>query len=86
MFAGSEPGMLDELFDRKGRPLFDQARPIPSAHSTTATSPSTSEHGSTAPVATPGRRSSCSWDWRGGIHNGQCCSPTIYGSRPTADK
>jgi hypothetical protein len=29
VFAGSEPGMLDELFNRKGRPLFDQARPIP---------------------------------------------------------
>lgn len=29
IFAGSEPGMLDELFNRKGRPLFDQARPIP---------------------------------------------------------
>lgn len=28
VFAGSEPGMLDELFNRKGRPLFDQARPI----------------------------------------------------------
>jgi uncharacterized protein len=29
IFAGSEPGMLEELFNRKGRPLFDQARPIP---------------------------------------------------------
>ncbi len=29
VFAGSEPGMLDELFNGKGRPLFDQARPIP---------------------------------------------------------
>jgi hypothetical protein len=29
VFAGSEPGMLDELFNRRGRPLFDQARPIP---------------------------------------------------------
>jgi hypothetical protein len=29
VFAGSEPGMLDELFNRKGRPLFDQARPVP---------------------------------------------------------
>ncbi len=29
VFAGSEPGMLDEMFNRKGRPLFDQARPIP---------------------------------------------------------
>ncbi|MFZ1924801.1 MAG: hypothetical protein WAU42_01525 [Solirubrobacteraceae bacterium] len=28
VFAGSEPGMLDELFNGKGRPLFDQARPI----------------------------------------------------------
>ncbi|HYB22695.1 MAG TPA: hypothetical protein VED41_02780 [Solirubrobacteraceae bacterium] len=31
IFAGSEPGMLDELFNGKGRPLFDQARPIPLA-------------------------------------------------------
>lgn len=31
IFAGSEPGILDELFNRKGRPLFDQARPIPIA-------------------------------------------------------
>ncbi len=29
IFAGSEPGMLDELFNSKGRSLFDQARPIP---------------------------------------------------------
>ncbi len=29
VFAGSEPGMLDELFNGRGRPLFDQARPIP---------------------------------------------------------
>ncbi|HEY5287452.1 MAG TPA: hypothetical protein VIJ50_10140 [Solirubrobacteraceae bacterium] len=29
VFAGSEPGMLEELFNGKGRPLFDQARPIP---------------------------------------------------------
>jgi hypothetical protein len=28
VFAGSEPGMLDELFNGRGRPLFDQARPI----------------------------------------------------------
>lgn len=29
VFAGSEPGMLEELFNGKGRPLFDQARPVP---------------------------------------------------------
>jgi hypothetical protein len=29
IFAGSEPGMLDELFNGSGRPLFDQARPVP---------------------------------------------------------
>jgi hypothetical protein len=28
VFAGSEPGMLDELFNGRGRPLFDQARPV----------------------------------------------------------
>jgi hypothetical protein len=31
VFAGSEPGMLEQLFTGKGRPLFDQARPIPLA-------------------------------------------------------
>lgn len=29
IFAGSEPGMLEELFGNKDRPLFNQARPIP---------------------------------------------------------
>jgi hypothetical protein len=29
IFAGSEPGLLEELFSGRGRPLFDQARPIP---------------------------------------------------------
>lgn len=29
IFAGSEPGMLEELFGSKDRPLFNQARPIP---------------------------------------------------------
>src|SRR3954447_4504278 len=28
IFAGSEPGMLNALFTDRGRPLFDQARPI----------------------------------------------------------
>jgi hypothetical protein len=31
IFAGSEPGLLEELFSGRGRPLFDQARPIPLA-------------------------------------------------------
>jgi len=42
VFAGSEPGMLDELFNRKGRPLFDQARPIRFLRSMTGISPTTS--------------------------------------------
>jgi hypothetical protein len=29
IFAGSEPGMLEELFGSTDRPLFNQARPIP---------------------------------------------------------
>jgi uncharacterized protein len=29
IFAGSEPGMLNQLFADRKRPLFDQARPIP---------------------------------------------------------
>ena len=28
VFAGSHPGMLDELFGNRNRPLFDQARPL----------------------------------------------------------
>jgi hypothetical protein len=29
IFAGSHPGMMEELFGNRGRPLFDQARPVP---------------------------------------------------------
>ena len=81
VFAGSEPGLMRELFEIAGGRSTGRPCRCGSSGSPTPTSPRTSPPGSARPGAAWGRRSTRCSRRRRGIRSGRCCSHTGSGSR-----
>ena len=81
VFAGSEPGLMKQLFETKERPLYGSAVPMRLGRLRTPISPSTSPIGSPRRSAASGEALGPSLRPRRVILSARSCSPTSCGSR-----
>ena len=86
VFAGSEPGLMEQLFEDRDRPLYGSAVPMRLGRLAPRTSARTSPSGSRRPAEASARRSGRCCSPRPDIRSARCCSRTGSGpsSRPGA--
>ena len=81
VFAGSEPGLMRELFEDRERPLYGQAVPMRLERLADADIAATSPAASASRAAASATRSTRSRRRRRGIRSARCCSRTVSGRR-----